>query len=424
MEDHTDNDWTDLICSAAEGRFFDLEKDKCKFMIEGKTRVSGGVTSGETRKGITYTGPHLFHYVGERGGKIINREGISPIGTPAQDLTEPNSNIIGNKVMTWKGVDFPQTGNYQVTFLADDVGQLYIDGKKVLDSKSHYFDEYTPESIKVEKGKYDVRVEVENKPNGGDIFVNNPTRFSLKIDTNLTLGTGIFKAWVENPVSISAVLIPPPCPRKTKGKGVVTEVIVDDPGNGYPLPKGTGDRYPTLLKIKRIDIKDPGINYSPDDEVVISEGGAKASLCEGVGPFGEIQKICIDEPGTSFTSIPDIRIISKTGVNFEGTPVFEIVRDPIVPDPDKLIQVTDLVGLKQTGYYQGRPYYGAVFYQDGVKYAGWYETAGELVPIYDTMQESIDAEVTTPPSAILRQGSDVSNNNKRLNLPGTPDNLS
>ena len=64
-----------------------------------------------------------------------------------------------------------------------------------------------------------------------------------------------------------------------------------------------------------------------------------------------------------------------------------------------------------------------MFYQDNVKYAGWYETAGELVQIYDTMQESIDAEVTTPPSAILRQGSDVSNNDKGLNLPGTPNNL-
>ena len=104
-------------------------------------------------------------------------------------------------------------------------------------------------------------------------------------------------------------------------------------------------------------------------------------------------------------------------------PQFEIVRDPIVPDPDKLIQVTDLVGLKQTGYYRGRPYYGSVFYQDGVKYAGWYETAGELVQVYDTLQESIDAQVTTPASAILRQGSDVSSNDKRLNLPGTPENL-
>ena len=46
-----------------------------------------------------------------------------------------------------------------------------------------------------------------------------------------------------------------------------------------------------------------------------------------------------------------------------------------------------------------------------------------MVQIYDTMQESIDAEVTTPPSAILKQGSDVSSNDPRLNLPGTPENL-
>ena len=102
-----------------------------------------------------------------------------------------------------------------------------------------------------------------------------------------------------------------------------------------------------------------------------------------------------------------------------------MVRDPVDPaiDPDKLLQVTDLVGLKQTGYYRGRPYYGSVFYQDGVKYAGWYETAGELVPIYNTLQESIDAEVTTLPSAIRRQGTDISSNDSRLNIPGTPDTL-
>ena len=92
-------------------------------------------------------------------------------------------------------------------------------------------------------------------------------------------------------------------------------------------------------------------------------------------------------------------------------------------DPDKLIQVTDLVGLKQTGYYDGRPYYGAVFYKEGVRYAGYYETAGRLVQIYDTLQESIDGMVTTPPSAIQRQGTDINSNDPRLNIPGTPNNL-
>ena len=433
MEDHTDTSWDDLVCAAGEGRFFDLEKDKCKFMIDGKVRVAGGITSGETRKGITYTGPHLFHYQSKTWGKIFNRESISPISTPAQSLTEPNPNIIGRKVMTWKGGDFPQSGDYQVTFLADYFAELYIGESSIPKMKTTpkpggggadwEANEYTIDTIKVDKGKHDIRVELVNA-DFSDLWSDvNPTGFVLKIDTNVDVGTGIFKSWTENPIGVSAVLIPPPCPRKTKGKGVVTEVIVDDPGNGFPTPKGTG--YPALLRLKRIDIKDPGINYKPTDKVVITDGdtGVKASLCKGVGAFGKIEEICIDDPGSGFISYPDISIESDTGVNFEGTPVFEIVRDPIVPDPDKLIQVTDLVGLKQTGYYQGRPYYGAVFYQDGVRYAGWYETAGELIQIYDTMQESIDAEVTTPQSAILRQGSDVSNNDKRLNLPGTPENL-
>ena len=120
---------------------------------------------------------------------------------------------------------------------------------------------------------------------------------------------------------------------------------------------------------------------------------------------------------------PNIRVKTRTGVGAKFRPRFKIVRDPIQADPDKLIQVTDLVGLKQTGYYDGKPYYGAVFYKDGVRYAGMYETPGILVQIYDTLQESIDAQVTTPPSAIQRQGTDINSNDPRLNIPGTPENL-
>ena len=92
-------------------------------------------------------------------------------------------------------------------------------------------------------------------------------------------------------------------------------------------------------------------------------------------------------------------------------------------DPETVIQVTDLAGLKQTGYVEGRPYYGEVFFKDGTPFAGRYETAGRLIQVYATLQESIDAEVTTRPSAIQRSGTDVNSNNPRLNIPGTPDNL-
>ena len=115
---------------------------------------------------------------------------------------------------------------------------------------------------------------------------------------------------------------------------------------------------------------------------------------------------------------PSLRGV-PTGVNASFRPVFEVIRDPVVADPQTIIQVTDLVGLKQTGYVNGRPYYGAVFYKDGVRYAGFYETPGTLVQVYDTLKESIDAQVTTSPSAILRQGTDIRSNNPRLNIPNT-----
>ena len=118
-----------------------------------------------------------------------------------------------------------------------------------------------------------------------------------------------------------------------------------------------------------------------------------------------------------------------TGVNAQIVPVIEprvLLPDGIDPEtglpvpPAQIIQVTDLAGIKRTGFYNGKPYYGAVFYKEGVRYAGYYETAGVLIQIYDTLQESIDATVTTPPSAIQRQGTDISSQDPRLDIPGTP----
>ena len=121
---------------------------------------------------------------------------------------------------------------------------------------------------------------------------------------------------------------------------------------------------------------------------------------------------------------PTLTLDSDTGVGFVGRPVIRpvIVPENILP-PEDIVQVTDLVGLKQTGYVNGKPYYGSVFSKDGQLFAGIYETIGELIPVYATLQESIDNQVTTRPSAILRQGTDVTSNDPRLNIPGTPENL-
>ena len=110
-------------------------------------------------------------------------------------------------------------------------------------------------------------------------------------------------------------------------------------------------------------------------------------------------------------------------MNSRFRPVIRVRRDPLDVEPEDILQVTDLVGLKRTGYVGGREYFGAVFYKNGIRYAGYYETPGQLIQVYDTLQESIDGEVTTRPSAILRQGTDITSNDPRLNIPGTPENL-
>ena len=184
-------------------------------------------------------------------------------------------------------------------------------------------------------------------------------------------------------------------------------------GGGGETSGGTGQ--PT--------VSTPGTTPGAGSQVT-STGVQTPTLSLVTGPFGTVTDVKILNPGSGFTRTPTISILSDTGVNAVLRPKFKIVRDPIGVDPETLIQVTDLVGLKQTGYIDGRAYYGQVFIKDGLLYAGVYETVGELVRVYDTLQESITGEVTTRPSAILRQGTDIQSNDPRLNLPGTPDNLS
>ena len=141
------------------------------------------------------------------------------------------------------------------------------------------------------------------------------------------------------------------------------------------------------------------------------------------GPHGGVVDVKIDDPGLGFTEYPTISMPSETGIGVVFAPQFEIIRDPLDIVPDKLLQVTDLVGLKQTGYVNGRAYYGAVFFDNDIKYAGMYETIGQKIRVYDTMQDSIDAMDRSDPSAIQRSGTDVSSNDPRLDIPNTPDNL-
>ena len=297
---------------------------------------------------------------------------------------------------------------------------------------------------------------------GSAEFLKNPSTFAIGI-TRLVedipaAGTPAAlsqsgKSWYQNPIGLCAILIPPPCKQIKCGKGRIIDPLVDDPGCGYEPPPstpppGTPEDPPpgigrTTYNIKLVPnevvVLDPGINYNkgsgistetdpdqdtdPTDEIYVENFPDEWDFDWDGDGSGRIERVkIVKHPEFPPPVTPVLRVRTSSGVNFRGMITWDIVRDPLV-DPEKLIQVTDLVGLKQTGYIEGRAYYGSVYYKNGIPYAGITETAGKAIQVYATLQESIDSEVTTRPSAIQRQGTDVTNNDPRLNLPGTPDNL-
>ena len=389
----------------------------------GKESKSASIQAAPSQNGVIYSGPDIFRYIDTRKtvwSDFMNKNNVSPFLPP---LNSDNPDIVGERTFTWSNVDFPENGSYELEFQADDTATLFINGQQVAVSKS-FRGVPIKSLVDLSRGKYELKVVLTNIQLPKDIFANyNPTGFALKIikDIKKVIST---PPWTSNPLCASAIMIPPPCPKIIEGTGVVTEIIPEEPGNGYPTPPGGGP--PVTLVLKEIVPTSPGINYGPEDSVLINGKPLKPVL----GPFGTVEAVIVpDTPSTGtplygFTDYPNITMPSDTGVGFRGRPVFEpvIVPELVLPE-DQLLQVTDLVGLKQTGYVNGKPYYGSTFSQDGILYAGVYETTGDLVQVYATLQESVDGEVTTRASAILRQGSDVTSNDPRLNIPNTPDNL-
>lgn len=401
----------DLLVTISRGKFFDVQngatKATCKFSLdENETGVNlEGLTGGTSKDGVTYEGPPLFAYKDNRWGTFMNNHSVSPI--------IPGETSSGRKTFTWKKVKFPESGQYDITFLADSNAKLIINGKEVLISQG--FAE-NPQTFKVNitQGTFDIVIDSEypytnSETNSAKYFTEiNPTGFALVIRKNVSvLRAGSGKSWDENPMGVGAILIPPPCPRRIRGKGIVTDVIVNDPGNGYLPPIAPTTTPPSTLTLIQTNV--PGV----------SGGGAGAGGGAPGVPGGGAGDGAGGGTGAVPLSIPSPPSGAPTGINASFRPQFEVVRDPVVVSPQKLLQVTDLVGLKQTGYVNGRAYYGAVYYDNGIRYAGFYETVGEPIRVYDTLRESIIAQVITPPSAILRQGTDIRSNDQLLNIPGT-----
>jgi len=332
--------------------------------------------------------------------------------------------------MVWENVEFPIAGEYKMEIEADDVLEVFI-GENLRDSfgsegyksvgQTRVFKGVEVFTFALANaGKRDIKLILQNASIPGTTFQQNPTVAACKITCEVPVELADQRSWLVNPVGISAVLLAPPCKRDISGIGTVTKVFVEESGNSY-TPTGGG--VPSQIILTDLSIKKSGIGYTPGDLVCIEkEDGTKDCYSPVIGEFGKIIRVPVKP--TPITTTPKITTTTDTGIGLiVGPPITELRIDTPEVDPETVIQVTDLAGLKQTGYIEGRPYYGEVFFKDGTPFAGRYETAGRLIQVYATLQESIDAEVTTRPSAIQRSGTDINSNNPRLNIPGTPDNL-
>ena len=171
--------------------------------------------------------------------------------------------------------------------------------------------------------------------------------------------------------------------------GQVEGVIVLDSGYGYLPAPSDAAQYPALVRLSDVTIQNSGFNYDPEKDTELTIEPNNGTVLRPVyGPFGRVKEVKV-ERGGNFTDLPRISLPSDTGLNARFTPVFDIIRDPLVPQEaplEDIVQVFDTVGLDINGYVDGKAYYGNVYFEGGVKYAG---TGGSLVRVYDTIQDSV-----------------------------------
>ena len=238
----------------------------------------------------------------------MNESSVSP-ANPDADLDQATPYNVGRKTLEWTNVDFPFKGQYRVLFVADNKAKLYINGKDMMVANENYKlgSSESYDSINISQpGKFDVKVELDNvyhanSPTAGpgdDVFRKNPCGVVLEIKKSVNVATNTGKAWTENPIGVSGILVPPPCPKKTGGKGTVQKVVINDPGTGFtkPEPEPTDTTYPVVIKLVDVLVDDPGINYNCAVDEVVMKPDYGYQLKATCGPFGTITEVEVIPP--------------------------------------------------------------------------------------------------------------------------------
>jgi hypothetical protein len=108
--------------------------------------------------------------------------------------------------------------------------------------------------------------------------------------------------------------------------------------------------YSAVLKLSDIEIQSTGVNYSPNDTIIVEP--SNGAILEPVfGPFGSIIDVNIIDEGEGFTERPNIVIKTESGYNALLIPILGVNRIEDIPEelyriPEgkRIIQVIDCVG--------------------------------------------------------------------------------
>ena len=268
------------------------------FRVERADVVS---TTTFTKNNVTYSGPEIYRYREPNWSGFMNNINVSPRILPIDVI---NPGILGTREFTWTNVDFFDNGTYEILLQADNVAVVFIQGVRVAQSSSF---RGTPPITRVNlsRGRYEIKVQLTNIPTEVDDFISNPTGFALSILKSVSVPDGNSKSWVDNPIGVSAILIPPPCPKLVEGVGVVTSILVDSPGNFPLFTPSDGAGFPVTLKLTAIDVESPGINFSPNDVVLVSTPNRPdIELPIKTGTFGQVLEVSIPEGPSPFTGGP------------------------------------------------------------------------------------------------------------------------
>ena len=308
--------------------------------VTAESSTTGGVQSGKSIGGVTYTGPELFNFKHPAWSELMNKISVSPYTPP---LNEDNPDINGTFTLKWSGVKFSENGRYDVAFQADNIAKLFINGTEVQEVRS-FRGEPRPRYVELSRGTYDIEIQLTNAPTNRDIFNSNPSGVALRITKELTIVSSESPPWTSNPVGASAMIIPPPCPKVIEGTGFVERIDVIEPGNGHPppeFPSGGGTGIPVTLQLTDIVPIAPGIGYRPGDRVIVEVPGRPPIEFEPeLDTFGRITRI----PVTRFPLIPppgDRGGTGDPGPTGDRSPTgFDIIGN----SETQILQVKDLPG--------------------------------------------------------------------------------